>query len=72
MSDITGTGHGSAHNWKRGDTTPYKTTSYTCRSCGDAFIHAYDDIPNIFEAIKVAGVSEYCTVTREDEEKNDD
>ena len=59
MSDIRGTGYGSSHNWKRKETTPNKVTQYECE-CGARFAHAYDVIPDIFEAMHHAGVVDKC------------
>ena len=67
-SQISGQGYGDKHNWQRGSTaqvgaTPWdKGTGYHCEDCGAGFNHAYDLIPDIFEAIKEAGVSEECEV----------
>ena len=69
MSDIHGDGYGSAHNWKRGYTGYTRATEYQCGSCGANFRHAYDSIPNIFEAMKRCNVSEFCTVTRVHDEQ---
>jgi hypothetical protein len=60
MSDISGTGFGSSHNWRCGSTTPWKVTEYRCVNCGAFFRHAYDDVPDIFEAIRVQGLSDVC------------
>jgi hypothetical protein len=67
-SDIYGTGYGSSHTWKRGETRqlPYdadyrlKATSYTCTACNTIFYHYYDTTPDIFAAIKQAGIADTC------------
>ena len=35
-------------------------TAYRCLNCGAVFDHWYHDIVDIFEAIKVAGISDKC------------
>lgn len=66
MSDIGGVGYGDKHDWKRGETAQVgdrywdKGTGYHCPKCGASFNHAYDIIPNIFQAIEQAGVKENC------------
>jgi len=60
MSDIFGDGHGAAHDWKRGHTQSWKVTHYKCRNCGTEFDHAYDDIPDIFEAMAFRLVPAEC------------
>jgi len=66
MSDINGTGYGSKHDWQRGYTSPDRLTRYKCTSCGEKFNHAYDKIPDIFDAMKSTGVPEHCQVTKEE------
>lgn len=61
MSDIQGNGYGSAHDWKCGYTGPSKVTPYVCARCGEKFYHAYDNIPDIFTAMKNTGVKENCS-----------
>ena len=65
MSDIHGVGYGSGHNWKRGDTANVgswgtKCTTWKCMDCNQEFNHYYDDCPDIFEAIKDAGITQVC------------
>jgi len=60
MSDINGEGYGSEHDWIRGISSPFKYTSYTCKECAGHFQHNYDDIPDIFEAMKIQKVPENC------------
>ena len=60
MSDITGTGHGSAHDWKNLGTSPFKVTEYSCRKCGAFFRHCYGDTPRIFEAMKQQSIPVEC------------
>lgn len=61
MSDVYGNGYGDQHDWRRGETSSFKVTVYKCRRCGAPFAHAYDDIPDIFMAMKWQGVPETCT-----------
>lgn len=63
MSDIYGDGYGSKHNWTRIATTGNKCTTYLC-SCGESFTHWYDQISDIFDAMKSRGVSEECCIYR--------
>ncbi len=66
MSDIHGEGYGDQHNWKRQETYQvgarpmFKGAVYVCRNCPVSFVHRYDLIPDIFEAIKVSRVPEKC------------
>ncbi len=67
MSHINGSGFGSDHNWVAGGTTqspnvPYGTNStyYECADCLQHFSHYYHSTPDIFEAIKNAGITEKC------------
>ena len=65
-SDIYGTGFGSTHNWV--GYTPQnnsKQTLYTCSACMARFIHAYDNTPNIFDAIELSGVADVCPNLKE-------
>ncbi len=78
MSDIFGSGFGSSHNWKRGFTSAFKSTSYRCEGCGTVFFHNYDDVPNIHKAIELQGISDSCSgatetvsVQRQDPRSND-
>lgn len=69
-SNIFGKGYGDSHQWIRGGTNQvgsdwmYKATYYEC-PCGARFSHPYDIIPNIFEAIRQAGVADKCPLTEE-------
>ena len=63
MSHIVGSGWGSDHEWKRGYTGGDKGTPYQCE-CGASFVHWYDETPDIFEAMKLAGVPEHCARQR--------
>ncbi len=71
MSDISGKGYGDSHNWIRGGTNQVgsnwmkKATYYVC-PCGVIFSHAYDIIPDIFEAMKQAGIPEKCLLKVEE------
>lgn len=60
MSDIRGDGYGSQHDWMYLGSTPFKTSSYTCKRCKAGFQHNYDDEPNIFAAMLFANVSKEC------------
>lgn len=69
MSDIYGEGHGSAHDWKYCWSSPSKTSYYQCARCGHKFAHAYDSIPDIFQAMKQQSVPAECqptTLSQED------
>lgn len=70
-SQITGKGYGDSHLWRRGQTfiargILTKGTVWSC-PCGEAFVHRYDLIPDIFVAMKVALVSEKCSYSSERE-----
>ena len=58
-SDIQGKGHGDAHDWKCVDTV-YRATRYVCRRCGARFLHDYPRVPDIFQALAMAGVPAEC------------
>ena len=66
MSEISGKGYGDSHNWKRGSTAQVgaiawlKGTGWHCVDCKASFNHAYDMIPDIFQAIKASGVPDQC------------
>jgi len=62
MSDIYGEGHGSAHDWKY-CWSSWKTSYYQCARCGHKFAHAYDSIPDIFQAMKQQSVPAECQPT---------
>lgn len=65
MSHIQGTGYGSSHDWI--GITPQnnsKQTFYECKNCKERFIHFYDIIPNIFEAIKENDIRDICLLSR--------
>jgi hypothetical protein len=55
MSDIYGTGWGSSHDWHYEYSNDTKHSFYTCRACKAFFVHSYDRIPNIFDALKLDG-----------------
>ncbi len=61
MGDIQGIGYGCDHDWENRGTSIHRTTHYKCRRCGCGFWHAYNDTPNIFKAMKLAGVPKDCT-----------
>jgi len=63
-SDIYGKGYGDSHIWKRGKTfqadyAEDKGTIYTCM-CGANFVHRYDMISNIFNAMEQLMVRKEC------------
>lgn len=63
MSDINGTGHGSAHDWQLDITDRFggeKGTRYFCRHRDSLFVHLYDVEPNIFKAMEQEGVPPTC------------
>jgi hypothetical protein len=66
MSDVHGAGYGAMHNWSRIHTYPWKTMGgkawsfYTCKDCGQRFVHYYHILKDIFQAIKDSGVTEEC------------
>src|SRR5690606_26299579 len=73
MSDIYGEGHGSAHDWKY-CWSSWKTSYYQCARCGHKFAHAYDFIPDIFQAMKQQSVPAECqptTLSPEDSQENE-
>lgn len=70
MSDISGEGHGSSHNWEAVRTTRYKVTFYRCRDCSHVFQHAYGDVPDIFMAMKFAAVPLECSPTTDRGDSN--
>jgi hypothetical protein len=63
VSDIVGSGYGSAHDWCRCITDTFsgeEGTRYFCRRCGAVFVHLYDLVPDIFAHMEMYGVSEQC------------
>ena len=61
MSDVYGEGHGSAHDWKYcWSCSSSKTSYYQCARCGHKFAHAYDSVPDIFQAMKQQSVPAEC------------
>lgn len=64
MSDIRGEGHGSAHDWRHDLTDKFaggqSGTRYLCRHGDAVFVHLYDQVPDIFEAMKAGGVPAGC------------
>ncbi len=75
MSELRGKGYGDQHNWKSGDTEQsavpmYRSTLWTCSDCNEGFKHFYHQCPDIFDAMKQAGIKEICVgkkVTLEDD-----
>ena len=65
MSDIKGEGYGSSHDWQHDITDSFrgdKGSRYFCSSCGACFIHMYDLIPDIFEAMRDEGLPDICVL----------
>lgn len=55
MSDIHGEGWGSSHDWKYESSNDSKHSFYHCRACKAFFVHPYDRVPDIFEALEMYG-----------------
>ncbi|MGR3292516.1 MAG: hypothetical protein ACUZ9M_00705 [Candidatus Scalindua sp.] len=73
MSDISGSGYGSSHNWEHKETLQWgaaglhsscANTLYKCRDCGQVFQHNYHEISDIFEAMQTLGISEICSINK--------
>jgi hypothetical protein len=69
MSDITGEGYGDKHSWKRltnnigsSHIEDYANTLYGCEKCNELFIHLYNIIPDIFQAMKENNINEECEI----------
>ena len=70
MSDINGNDQ-DRHNWKRGDSFQWgergihayglAQTPYKCEKCGKSFVHFYHQEPNIYAAMKAAGIPDQCS-----------
>lgn len=58
-SEVTGDGYGASHNWKKAPTVN-RATLYKCADCEDFFLHHYAIVPDIHEAMKVAGMPDAC------------
>lgn len=58
-SDINGDGWGSDHLWHY-ESTPSNASYYKCARCYWPFAHAYNHEPDIFKAMKLAGVTNKC------------
>lgn len=58
-SDVHGEGHGSDHLWHY-EATPSNASIYKCARCFWPFAHAYNHQPDIFEAMRAAGVPDKC------------
>ena len=58
-SDVRGEGHGSDHLWHY-EGTPSTASGYKCARCMQNFSHYYHEEPNIFKAMKSAGVPKTC------------
>jgi hypothetical protein len=61
VSEIYGTGYGSAHDWKLQRSAWGKPLDYRCRRCGAAFRFdpALGHI-NVWRVIEKAGIAEQC------------
>ncbi len=66
-SEINGSGYGDGHCWLRvftpqagGAPIRERRTYYLCRRCGAKFTHFYACAPDIFEAMRDAGVRDAC------------
>jgi hypothetical protein len=56
MSDIKGNGYASSHDWKYLSSNDSHCSSYICDACGAFFVHAYNQTPDIFEALRAASL----------------
>lgn len=72
VSQVWGDGYGDSHIWIRGETLGRnaagevpdlveRNTAYHCSVCGAYFKHYYCVTPDIFKAIKQAGIASQCT-----------
>lgn len=59
VSDIKGDGWGADHHWHY-ESTPSNASYYKCARCFWPFAHSYNHEPDIFAAIKAAGVPSKC------------
>jgi len=62
------TNFGTQHNWVRGETAQVgaappeaKRTEWQCAGCACKFVHYYDLIRNIEEAMRTAKIDSRCT-----------
>ena len=66
QSAIIGGGYGTAHTWARtytaqvGSNHALKASHYKCVQCPAKFVHKYDLVPNIVEAMEQEGVPVRC------------
>jgi hypothetical protein len=61
--DISGAGYGSSHEWKHDLTDTFggeKGTRYLCLHGDAVFVHLYDVVRSIFDAMRLAGVPARC------------
>lgn len=58
-SDINGTGWGSDHLWHY-EATPSNASLYKCARCFWNFSHFYNSTPDIFAAMREAGIPDQC------------
>lgn len=59
QSEINGEGWGSDHLWHY-EATPSRTSYYKCARCFWPFAHSYNHTPDIFKAMREAGVPNAC------------
>ena len=59
----------TAHDWERGESLQWSSaglpsgaaqTPFKCRKCGAAFIHYYNQQPNIYKAMQEQGIENIC------------
>jgi len=58
-SDVNGEGWGSDHLWHY-ESTPSNASYYKCAHCYWPFAHSYNREPDIFTAMRLAGVPNKC------------
>lgn len=64
MTDIRGEGYGASHDWRHDITDRFnggeRGSRYICHVCGHVFVHLYDVVPDVFEAMNLDGVPDQC------------
>jgi hypothetical protein len=65
MSVIHGEGYGDKHNWENKGTEQnynqdYRNTLFICKDCDQYFRHYYHITPDIFDQIKISGITKEC------------
>lgn len=68
MSDMSGSGYGSSHDW-RNLGTEFRRTLWKCARCGAGFWHCYPSEPNIYKAMAQVGVPNECAAPKGEEPK---